>query len=191
MSTPFDARQPTIGLQKGLSFFPATFPKHHPTPKLASHTQSHTVNISPLTCPLIKAFVYTPSLFHSIFLNVGYLSNLLPAATKSQLYRQSHRHYFLLGNFRPSPRTHAAKMTRKKGQGTDKSVRFSSAGQCVNELPSWWLMDCPMQTTTAQDSGSPTTPSSKAPLSPSSGYSSYGAYWHNSHTKCWSLNGTS
>lgn len=74
-------------------------------------------------------------------------------------------------------------MTRKKGQGTDKStsLRLSSAGQRVNELPSWRSMDRPVQTTTAQDSGSPATLSSKAYLSASSGHSSFGGYWHNSH----------
>lgn len=63
VSTPFDARQPTIGSQKGLSFFPATFPKHHPTPKLASHTQSQTVNISSLDLSFDKGIRLHPKYF--------------------------------------------------------------------------------------------------------------------------------
>lgn len=71
VSTPFDARQPTIGLKKGcpssLQPSPNTI-RHQRWPFIHRATQSIFL---PLTCPLIKAFVYTPSLFHSIFLNVG------------------------------------------------------------------------------------------------------------------------
>lgn len=63
-SQPLDYKK---GCPSSLQPSPNTI-RHQSWPLIHRATQSIFL---PLTCPLIKAFVYTPSLFHSIFLNVG------------------------------------------------------------------------------------------------------------------------